>query len=845
MSDIGATLNGSLSGQNLSLPQSAFSGLFQTALEFFLTGITINLGPGASLHVGTQGGQLTLQAAPIEFQGAVSADHASLIMHGTGDAAQAQIELDFDKAGDGVQMTLHAQTGDSFTLSPGQIWPDIFSAAIFSRLALADADLKLQTNSQNQLEFEGTGSLQYEGNTWLNAALRIVNDGAQGGANKLQVVFGVFVPNFNLGSIWSPLSGLSLSESGLVFSNMDGKDASSLAALNLFNNQQVPSLVSGDFKIASGVSFFTTLQVAGSIAALTHIMGSNTTLALYAHLGSDNSIDIQAVFASSGFKPGDNAVFEFKGLDLEWQQESGNWNISLSADGDFNLPGAGSLGLKLKGTLEVENGNLKIELDIDDWVHPFGWGSLTVDNFSAAAAVGGTAEGLTLEMAGDFSFSVNNGQKQVNFGLAGELTDFEAPTGIAFLLDSGQRSQMVGIGDVMAGVADVNTSQIPDYDTINDVIQIRNFDFAIVESDSLTVGGRTFNQGFTLQADFDILQQNEINIDVEISKGGSSNDFVANAGMSKPVIFGSILTLSRSTQQGTEDDSAGPLVYISSNGEVIDKVNNGQPVYFYASCYLKLLDVISAGLYGIAGSGGMLQFTWNLNAGQAHANDGIWVSDLIQINLQPKQAVFDASFAFQFGWTNLTIGPITVFGQQLIPQFNLGSLNFSIGLSMHVDLPALQFALDGEFQLQLFNLNLNWGSAQQMKNLFNISLSSAPATLNALGQQIWQWLKDNIGTLIQTALGGLQDFINWVKGVWQKLGIIADEVAKILHIYFQQAIQDVTQFLKDIGYAASQVITALVNGLEVAWEDAEKFVDGVFAAAGKCAVEAAGSLGFN
>lgn len=847
--DIASTLKQNLIGDALSLASDVFPGPIQTALDYYLNGITIPIGSNGSLRVSGAGAAVTLQMDSVVFQGQATADKATLAVNGTGQYSDASVAVAFTKQNGGVVVNLNAAMGQHLTWKISDLWPAVFSQAPFNDLALAQGTLALTTSGTSSIDFTGTGALAYQGTPLAFGALRVVYTGSTSGnpdTSKLGILIGVVVPSWSPGSIWKPLNDVTFKQSGLLFSSLEEKDSSTLADLHLINGTDVPSVVDGSFKVAPGITFFTTLELDGFLGPLTNILGSGSTLALYANKDPKNTLTILAKFAAGNFKPSSDAIFEFEDFQLEWVIKTGSYDLTASANGKFFPPdgSVGGIDLSLSATIKPEIGDIQLGLSLDNWVHPFGYQKLTVIDFSIGVSLGASSEGVTISASGDFQFTVENGTKTFEFGVAGEITDFEIVTGIAFLLKADGEGQEVSIGDLVEAITDVNVQDIPIIEVIDEILQVRNFDFAVVEADSLTIGDKTFEKGFTLDAEFDILQQEEVILNVEITGTGADEQFSGLAEMQQSVVFGDIFALCRYNPITKQPDcSAGPIVAVSSKGMVIAGVNNGDPVYLYTSGYLRLLDVIKASLYGIATTSGMFQFSMSVQAGTPMGNNGVWAGREIWVGLDPKEFAFQAGFDFNFGWKNESIGPLKVFGVDLIPKISLPDFAISAGLGVDADGKAGTFQLSGEFTFDFLGLNINYGSPGNLKTIFSIDLGSAPQTLADIRDKVWNWLLENITSLLEDILNVVDKFISWVKSALSEVALVAAKVAQVLKDTFNQAVDAIGQALKDIGYAASEIYDALVNGLKVAVDVAEKVVNDLFAAAGKCAAATAAEVG--
>jgi hypothetical protein len=850
--DIKQTLTDNIKNEGLNLASGLFPGVIQTAIDYYLNGVTIPIGSGGSLTVSGTGVNLQLEMSPVAFEGEATANGATLQISGTGDYADAYIKVTFTKVSDSqVSIELDATMGDNLSWKLSDLWPGLLDMAPFNEVNFEKGQLTLTIDENNTIDFNGSGDLYYKSEMLAAGAIKIIYNGETTGTpdkSKISVLAGVVVESWSPGSIWSPLNDVTFKQSGLLFSSLPEATSATLTSLNLFNDSDVPSIVTGDFDVKEGVTFFTTLELDNFLAPLVNLIGKNQTLALYANSDLDNNLTLIAKYGASGFKPSSDAIFEFEGFELEWDIVVGkSYDLTAAASGKFYPPDGSEDGIELtlSGTIKPEEGDISVTLTIGDWVHPFGYDHLTVKEFYASVVMGAQAGGVTIQAGGDFQFTTDD-QNTFEFGVAAEITDFEVVTGIAFLLKDTSPGQEITIGDLINGITSIDTSSIPGIDFINTILTVKNVDFAVVEGASLHIGDKVFNQGFTANADFDVLEQTEIIIDVEITGSGTDEKFSGLAQMVEAVKIGEIFTLSGyDNVKKIPDLTKGPMIAVASDGIVVKGVNNDQPVYFYANGYIKVLDVIEDYLYGIATKDGLFEFTLSVQEGVQVGNSGTWGGYTVSAGLNPETYSFHTSFDFNFGWKNVSIGPLSVFGVQLIPEVSLPNFSISAGLGVFADGKNMTFELMGELTFDFLGINFEYGSYNNMKTIFKIDLSQALTSLSDIKDAIWSWLLNNIAGLLADAFDQLSKFVDWVKQNMEKLFLDAKQVAEIIYKEFTKITDDIANALKDIGYAASQVYDALVNGLNVLASEAEKIVDSIFDAAKKCAVDTAAALGTN
>lgn len=847
--NIKQTLTSKISDNALNLPSDLFPGVIQTAINYYLNGITIPIG-GASLTVSGSGADLQLNMSPVQFQGSATASKATLKISGSGQYADANIVATFTKVSDSqVTIAVAATMGASLAWKLSDLWPSVLNMAPFNQVTMQNGALTLDIDDKNNIDFTGTGDIYYKGSKLASGALRIIYNGATTGApdkSNVCVLAGMVVNSWSPGTIWQPLNDVVFEQSGLLFSSLPSTTSATLESLNLISGSDVPSIVNGDFQVQEGITFFTTLELDNFLQPLESLIGQNQTLCLYANSDLNNKLTILAKFGGDSFKPGSGAIFEFTGFELEWDLQVGtSYNLIASANGMFYPPdgSTGGIALSLSSTIKPQEGDIQLALSISNWVHPFGYDHLTVNNFTAAVTLGAAAEGVTLMLSGDFEFTTDS-QKSFEFGVAGEITDFEVVTGVAFLLQASSPGQEISIGDLINGITSIDTSSIPGIDFINSILQVKNAEFAVVEGSSLTIGDKTFDQGFTANGDFDVLQQTEIILAVRVTGKGKDSKFSALAKITNAVQFGDVFILSAFNNVTKQPDlTKGPEMAVASDGIVVKGVNDDKPVYFYANGYLKVLDIIEDYLYGIATTDGLFQFTLSVQEGAKVGGSGTWGGYQITAGLNPSTYSCEASFDFNFGWQNVYVGPLSVFGVDLIPKVKLPDFSISAGLGIYVDGVGLTFTLKGEFSFSFLGVNINWGGPRDLRTIFTIDLGHALTSLSAIKDKIWQWFLDNITSLFSSVFNALSDFVNWAKDQLVALALDVKKVAEAIYKQFTQVADAIASALNQIGYAASQVYDALVNGLNFLASEAEKAIDYVYNMAKDCAVSTASVIG--
>lgn len=856
--DIKKILTDNIKGESLKLASGLFPGVIETAMEYYLNGITIPIGSAGSFKVTGSGAALQLEMSPVAFEGTATANGAKLKVKGTGDYADAYILVTFTKLSAGeVAIELDATMGNKLSWKLSDLWPGLLDHEPFNRVTFEKGQLTLKIDKDKKIDFGGTGDLYYKSEKLAAGVIKVVYNGKATGEPddaKVCVLAGAVVAEWSPGSIWAPLKDVKFKQSGLLFSSLPEASAQTLTDLKLFGDGTVPSIVTGDFEVKNGITFFTTLELDNFLKPLVSLIGENQTLALYANSDLKDKLTLMAKYGSAKFKPGSDAIFEFEDFELEWDMEGSSYAITASANGKFYPPDGseGGIGLTLSSTIKPSDGSIQLMLSIGDWVHPFGYSRLTVKEFYSAVALAATSAGVSVQLGGDFMFTTDD-NKNFEFGVAGEVLNFDAITGIAFLLKKSNDKDDLSIGDLINGITSVDTSAVPGMDFINDIIRIKYVDFAVVEGDSLHIGSKVFKKGFTAHASFDVLQQTQVLLDVEITHTNDKQSFKGMAKMEKAVKIGDVFTLAAwDNEKRSPDLTKGPIIAVASDGMKIDLIadhlvrrdlNADKEVYFYASGYLRVLDIIEEHLYGIATTDGLFEFSLKVTEGIQVGDSGTWGGYAITAGLNPETYSFNCSFEFNFGWKNVSIGPLTVFGVDLIPEIALPNFSIAAGLGIVVDGSKGRFLLKGKFLFDLLGIHIAYGSADEFKTIFEIDLSKAVTSLSGLKDTVWEWLKENIADLFASVFNALGEFVDWVKENAEAFALEVAKIAEAIYNGFKQTAEEIANILKGIGYAASEIFNALVDGLNVAVAEAEKIVDTVFETLKECAVDTAGALG--
>jgi hypothetical protein len=819
--------------QVLQLAQTQFTGPIQSALSDYLNGLTLQLGPDASLNVNPSTGQLSLQAREGSANLALQATTTgATITLSSAQYPDAQVVLTFTETDDGVQLTLSASMGDTLQWPLQNLWPQLLNWTPANQMTFAKGQLSLGYAAQ-ALTFSGQGSMLYDNQRFLSAALCVQHAKGQTG-----VMLGAVVAQWSPGSLWPPLSSLVFDNSGLVVSTLDGQSGS-LESLGLLSAEQVPA-IAADFDIAPGFVLFTSLQLSGTLKAIANFMGNVTQLDLFASYSKSGDKSLQAVLRNR-FSAMANNVFEFDSFSLGWQDPgSGGSTITASADGTFHPDAKSAIALSLSGSIVPSQGDLSLIIALKNWVQPFGLETVTIVELQAGVTVGAAAGGVTLVAGGDLKLqNPDSPQYEFEVGFAVEVVDFEVPNGIALWTQADQAPMSVSNIIDAAFALDVSPAALKRegepvvaevVQFLDTLISVKQFTFWFVQGAQIQKIGDhgPFPAGFGVEAQFALLGQEDVNLSATLAESGDAKaGFSGYIQLSRAVEWGSIFTLSGWDPTTRKPTSQGPQLAIAAtpDGIVVPNVNNGEPIRFFSSLYLKFIDLVEDHLYALATTDNRFQLDYAVQNGQPAGHCGVWSGDSITFMLNPQAAELAASFGFNFGWKDLTWGGITLWGVTLVPTLALPNFSIAAGLGFAASLTRL--TVNGNFNFSLLGLNLNLGSPSQPYTLFDVNVAGVVSSLGDVAGHLLDEVKQEASKLIEAMLGDLDAFMAWAKDQWRNLVNGLQLIGQILKDQFKQLGEALAKALQALGALAAEVQQVLV-ALGYLLEDVAKWVGDLF-----------------
>ncbi|GKT15737.1 hypothetical protein AVHY2522_09185 [Acidovorax sp. SUPP2522] len=820
--DIYTTLQGVLktdaASKVLQLAQSQFPGPIQTALGYYLNGITLQLGPSASLAVDPSSKQLQLQAqldgADLDLQATPSGATLTLTSKQYTDA---QVVLTFSRGDSGVEMALSATMGASLQWPLQSLWPAELDWTPANQIAFSQGQLTLSYATGPSIQFNGQGGLLYSGQPFLNAALSVQRTDQGAG-----VMFGAVVQQWSPGSLWTPLSALTFNDSGVVVSTIAGQSGS-LASLGLLSADDVPA-IAADFDIAPGFVLFSSLQLTDSLKAIANFMGDVSQLDLFATYAKDSGDKTLKAVLKNTFSAQGNGVFEFDGFKLEWEDPGqGSSSASASASGIFRPDAGTEITLGLTGSIVPSQGDLSITLKLQNWNQPFGLQTVDIVELQGTVTVGAEAAGVTLSAGGDLKLQNPNApQYEFDVGFEVEVVDFEVPNGIAVWTQADQQPMQLSNVFNAAFALDFSPQTLDnDHEPeiadvvrfLDEIISIKQFTFWFVEGAQLQkIGDRgPFPAGFGLQAEFSLLDQDDVQVTATLAESADAKaGFSGYILVQKAIAWGSVFALSGWDPTTSKPNGQGPMLAIAAtpDGIVVPQINGGNPVRFYSSLYLKFLDVVEDHLYALATTDNQFQLDYAVQNGQPTGGCGAWVGDRITFMLNPQAKQLSASFGFNFGWHDIEWDGITLWGVTLVPKIQLPDFSVAAGLGFSASMQAL--VVTGYFDFSLFGLDLHLGDQASPYTLLNVNVAGVIAQLKDVAGHLLTALKQEASALIQAVLSGLSSFVAWVKDQWRNFVNGLQLVGQILQDQFKQLGKDLASVLQSLGALAAEVQQAMV-----------------------------------
>ena len=250
------------------------------------------------------------------------------------------------------------------------------------------------------------------------------------------------------------------------------------------------------------------------------------------------------------------------------------------------------------------------------------------------------ADGVTITLDGTFDF--DTGDKKFLFAIAGAVTDFEAPSALAFALTSEptdpepgvQYGRMLKISEVIEGITTIDIYKLPDaanavpwvaeIKLLDLFLEIQDLRFWVVLADQVQIGDTIYRKGFGFRGDIALFGKPvRLYVDVQQAAGR----FAGSAEFPESIVLGNVLTLSRPATIAIDskaDTAVGPDATSSHQGpalQVSSFLDAQHKYYLFVAAHVEFLDIIKLDIFGEANNDG-IRFSYDLEAGNRAAARG-------------------------------------------------------------------------------------------------------------------------------------------------------------------------------------------------------------------------------
>lgn len=718
------------------------------------------------------------------------------------------------------KLTPPAGTGDPITFDgtwklPGSFalngkFPDLDLTALASKVAGVQPppgvpDVALTDGVVAVLLDVGTGEYSFALAT--SASINGTHLGsALFAARKTSTAFG-FLIGFVVNEGWSPaqvwpdfsdiFGKLVFTDSGLLISTLPAGSPINLPNLTM------PSLPA---TVSPGFSFFSTLAMQGAILGpLANVFDQGVTLDLLAIVDTNTP-------ANSAFK----AIFKGSSVNnsIAWTDivvtlRPAALSFSIKAGATFTIEDE-KLTLSGEGTIDLEPPAVTFSLLIENWRHPFGINNLVVKQFGLQ--VGIKEEGVTIGLLG--AFQIGTEPRTFTLVVGGEIIDFEAPGAIIFQLDSDDQNNPLMLSDVITQFTQLDMSSVP----VLNAIGFRKLDFAVVDDpNGFSIGDYHFPPGIGIAADIFIYSwEAKFGLQVNWGKG-----IIASGSISEPISLGGVLIISNADgtkgPSGSIDTSQLPS---RTDRHALERrreqlaIGAGAQPYFTLDGRIRFLGIDESVKASAAGKSFDFELSWAF-------------LDVVRANLACSlgdATHFSASALIGFD-LDVTLGPYSVGGVELIPQVHIDGPKAALAFGIQID-PTVIFEMS-------LRLKFAWGSLG-FDIGFTLTAADIAHELTNLWNALITWLKDNVGKLFADLLA---DVAKWVKALEDELKALGEDIAKVadaLANFFKTTVEDAAAFLKRLGFAFLAIVNALVDFFKVAFDTAYAIVESLW---DDCAME--------
>jgi hypothetical protein len=596
------------------------------------------------------------------------------------------------------------------------------------------------------------------------------------------------------GDVWEPLRALTIEKVGLFLSSVA---PTTTQLTNLVPTGAVPAALQSRFQLKAGVNLLASLRIdTGSVEVLRNIFSDTVRFDLFAALGQDGSAQVVARFDAD--QP--IGAFVFNYFELAWTRtSSATMEIDVKAAGSLTVADE-SLRYAVTGRVSSD-GSAALQLDVADWVHPFGYDRLVINRLGVSIAL--SPEGVTIGLAGEFRFTTKDA-KDFLFAAAGSVTNFEAPSALAFLLRSDSPGQLLKVSEVIEGITtiDVTSLDTPAGFTplavqvriLDLFLQIRELCFWVVLADRVEIGGKRYTKGFGFRGDITLFGK-PVLLYAEVHQ--QERRFAGRAELPEEVEIGNVLALRRpsgattlpsatatATAQGLEPGK-GPVLAVSSY------IDAEHPEYLYVAAEVALFDLITLDLYGRANDDG-LTFSFDLRAGTS--GTAAWAQQHVDVLVSRERAHVRAGLSCGYGLKDVTLGGFDLFGIVTVPSVTLPDFRLAAALTVDAGLDPAVFALTAALGFTFMGLTVTADARLEL------DLALVAKELDALGGALLDWVEQHLEDLLAAILDTAEQFASWVEDNLEALGEVAEEVARVLKEVYGKGQEAATDLLTAIGF---------------------------------------------
>ncbi|WP_417722549.1 hypothetical protein [Salipiger sp.] len=646
------------------------------------------------------------------------------------------------------------------------------------------------------------------GTEGLNLAAQVVH-----GTGGTGFAAAIWTPNWpagggwSPGSLWQPLDALEINSAGLVISSIAADDGHTA---ELVPAAEVPASARAGFAVVEGVTMFASLTLHGDRMALFRGILGDVTFDLCASFETRSRNTALVARLDIDRTAG---AFVFEGFSLAWDSTgTTRATITASTSGRVRIEGR-EMTFTLSGGVS-STGTARVELDIHDWVHPFGYRRLTVRDFGVSLAYDG---GVVVSGAGTFGFVTRSG-KAFDFSVALAIVDFEAPSGMACALKT-DTGELITVGEVLEGITTIDIYDLPpgaevipwvaQIKLLDLVLKFRNLRFWVVATDQITIGDTVHTEGFGFVGDIEIFGRH---VTASLDVNEADRSFFGGAEIPEEIVVGKVIRLQRpGTPEMTPDLQLSPAAgVVRGKGPIMavaSEISTEHPHYLYVAAHVEFFDIIKVDLYGEATDDG-IRYLYHLAAGRA--GSGTWASQTVTLMVDRTRLACSAGLSYDLGMKDVTLGGFHLFKVLYVPEVHLPDFRIGVAASIGAGLDPPQFHLGGALTFHALGHDLNPDFS------IDLTLDAAPEKLAETGKLALAWIKQELEGLVESAFDHADDFVKWLKLHWDWFKDQAAAVARVLRDVFDAVTDALVRGYMLVAGFAEDVIDEAISLLEEA-----------------------------